>query len=339
MSIREGYRFRNPYDARTTALIRGRPLSSDVPESPINSIMAVGGMGKSRAINRALASQFDQVIEHPTFPGVVGPYQQLVYLKVDVPGTGKLLDIARNLMIETAQALNTSEFDEMLSLKKPAAMNMFDAWLRVARRQSLGLLVLDEINNLFKPEPRKNRLAKAGQPSAPPILRLVEEEALRCLLTIANTWRIPLCFLTTPDGMEAMGTRFSVAQRMCLDGHHHIKFPDSAEDPDTLDFYLPALERYQYFAKPIVIGPMEREELFKLTGFVPRILFSAWRLGQRIALETDSKSFKFDHIRAAVNTYLAPLKAPISALQSNDPLRMRRYQDLLPPDGFWNGLG
>jgi hypothetical protein len=256
---------------------------------------------------------------------------------VDVPGTGKLIDLARALMIETDRVLGTEEFNEMLSLRKPAPMAMFNAWLRVARRQSLGMLALDEINNLFKPEPRKVRLAKVGRAAAP-VLRLVEEETLRCILTIANTWRIPLVFLSTPEGMEAMSSRFAVAQRMCLDGHHHIRFPHSAEDANTLGLYLPALQNYQYLPKPLKIGPAEAGELFEVTGFVPRILFAAWRLGQRVALEAGSRNFTMDHIRLAMQTYLSPLQAPIAALQSNDPMRMRRYQDLLPPEGFWNGL-
>lgn len=337
IAVREGYRYRHPADPKTTALIRGRPLAGDLPETPMVSIVSVSGMGKSRAISRALASQFEQIIEHPTYPGVVGTFDQLVYLKVDVPGTGKLIDLARALMIETDRVLGTEEFNEMLSLRKPAPMAMFNAWLRVARRQSLGMLALDEINNLFKPEPRKVRLAKVGRAAAP-VLRLVEEETLRCMLTIANTWRIPLVFLSTPEGMEAMSSRFAVAQRMCLDGHHHIRFPHSAEDANTLGLYLPALQNYQYLPKPLKIGPAEAGELFELTGFVPRILFAAWRLGQRVALEAGSRSFTMDHIRLAMQTYLAPLQAPIAALQSNDPMRMRRYQDLLPPEGFWNGL-
>ena len=291
-----------------------------------------------------LASQFEQVIEHTTFPGVVGRFQQLVYLKVDIPGTGKLLDLARALMIETDRVLGTDEFTEMLKLKRPSAQDLFNAWLKVARRQSLGLLVLDEINNLFKPEARKIRVAKAARAGkaekapAPPILRLVEEEALRCILTISNTWRIPLCFLMTPDGLEAMGTRFAVAQRMCLDGHHHIRTPQSAADSNSVELYLPALEKYQYLRKPLVLKAAEKKELFELTGFVPRVLFSVWRLGQRIALERGSDAFEMKHIRLAMNTYLAPLQAPLAALRSNDPMRMRRYQDLLPPEGFWNEL-
>lgn len=56
------------------------------------------GTGKTESILRALDLGPCQVIEHPSFPKLNGKHQQLVWLSIDVPSSGRADDLAANLM-------------------------------------------------------------------------------------------------------------------------------------------------------------------------------------------------------------------------------------------------
>jgi hypothetical protein len=61
-----------------------------------------------------------------------------------------------------------------------------------------------------------------------------------------------------------------------------------------------------------------------------------WIAAHRVAFERKEDSLSLDDFKKAAATYLAPVAPAVAALLSKDPLRMRRYEDLMPrDDGYW----
>ncbi|NPC56902.1 ATP-binding protein [Caenimonas soli] len=339
LGVRNGYRVRNPAAAETASMIRGRPPSQFALIPPwMMSVCGIPGIGKSQSILRSLMQFPGQVIEHTSFPGVVGPFLQLIYLHIDVPGTGRLIDLAKALMRATDEALQTDEFAEVLRAKNSRPWDLFNRWLQVARRHFLGVVFFDEAQNLFKLETKRERERIRKTETRPQALRLIEDATLKAILNIANTWKIPVGFSMMPEGLAAFETRLAATQRLCSEGHHEFSVATSAEDWYSANQLLPELELYQYLPQRMTIGPVQRQAIYEATAYNPRIMIKAWKMGQRVAIEKNSSRFKIEHIRAAMDTYLAPLKPAVKALLSKDPERLQMYQDLLPPPKFWQSV-
>lgn len=119
-------------------------------------VVGISGTGKTEAIESGLRN-YPVYVDHDKFPGFASPYRQLIWLKVDAPETGKLVDLAANLMLALDAATGTENFSDELSRRNKRGPDMFRSWLKIAAKYSLGILVIDEIQNLFKQAPIKLR--------------------------------------------------------------------------------------------------------------------------------------------------------------------------------------
>lgn len=100
--------------------------------------------------------------------------------------------------------------------------------------------------------------------------------------------------------------------------------------------FLSTLGRYQYVAKKIKVDSALVELILELTAGIRRFIIALWIAAQRVALERIKGELRPDDFRRAAATYLAPIAPAVAALRSNDPVKMARYEDLLPRDGqFW----
>lgn len=348
--VREGYRYRDPALAATWAMISRDPLAPLRPRAPAMAAVVVGhsGTGKTEAIHKSFDCVGPQVILHSAFPRLKGPHYQMVHLSVDVPPSGREVDLAANLMIEWDDAVARVLPDEprrfALSLAKERrdGAKMMDEWRQVAVPHFLGCLHLDEVQNFFKipslERRRKSKSGKAGkaeEADMPLELSIIEDKALKSVLTLANTWQIPLWVSGTPDGVGALTKRLSNVERFVTAGYHKMSEFVSATDPFFVQF-MDTLGLYQYVVKRLPVNADLRALVFTLTAGIPRLIVALWIAAHRVAFERKEDSLRLDDFKTAAATYLAPVAPAVAALLSKDPVRMRFYEDLMPrDDGYW----
>jgi hypothetical protein len=327
--LRQSYVHRRPDAPETWRRIYTRDfLTPDSFSRPlVVSVFGLSGTGKSRAIERSL-SLYDQVVVHDSFPYMVGPFKQLVWLKVDVPGSGRSADLADQLMMCTDVALGTNYFEKDLQSSRRPGPAMLRAWLQKASAHFLGVLVLDEVQNFFKLPTKKSR-QKLGEARRREPLRIIDDETIKFILTLANTSRIAIVASGTPDGMAAFASRFSTAQRMTTGGFHKLLPIVGPEDRYYKRYLLPILFKYQWFDEKLPLSPELQELLYEKSAGVPRILMFLWTYAQRCALEREGRSISKGDFDQALRTYLAPVVPAVSALMSNDPNRIFIYEDII----------
>ena len=336
--IRPCYRYRDPDRPEVWGNISGE--QSYFPKrrgQPASGAAAGGppGTGKTEAIVRILHG-YPQIIHHERFPKMVGPHKQLVWLSIDVPASGRAQDLAATLMRATDKATGQERFGTALTKERRDGMKMLEEWRQVAVSHFLGLLHLDEVQNFFKLstlDARKKRKSKVAGFE----LSIVEDQCLKWILNLMNTWDIPLLVSGTPDGIAALTQRLSNLQRFASAGYHRFDPFESATCDAFRKVLLPQLGRYQYLEKPIEIDDRLAQTIFNETAGVYRLIIALWIAAQRVALDrpkNDELTLKdFD---VAIKTYMAPLRPSVQALLSKDPERMARYEDLLPGEGdFW----
>ena len=292
-------------------------------------VTGVSGAGKSTAIERAL-QLFPQVVRHTSMPGLAAPNPQLLWLKVDIPSSGKIRDLVGSLARATDEALGTSCERELFSDRRQSGTELAHRWLKKVSCNFLGVLVLDEVQNLFKIQTKAVRTAKSSRStSGPPALRIVDDEALKFLLTLSNSAKIPTLYCATPDGTAALSTRMSTAQRMLTAGFHTIPHALSADDDFFRKRLFPVLCRYQWFPRRLVPSDELRRLVFDLSGGVPRLTMMLWFHATRRVLQRRGDGLSLDDFVHASEHALAPLRPAVQALMSDDPRLMQQYEDLM----------
>ncbi len=336
--IRQGYVHRNPASSATWQRIYA-PGATDSSHSAVqlgSTVVGLSGVGKSTAVERALAL-FPQVVIHESFPRLANPVRQLVWLKVDVPQSGKIRELVENMAIATDSALGTNYAEELLSSSVKSGGTLANLWLGKVFCHFPGLLVLDEIQNLFKIERKAVREAAArAKVIKRPELRVADDEALKLILNLTNTTKIPVLACGTPDGIDALGARMSTIQRLVTAGCHRIPHAVSVDDDFFRNRLFPQLCKYQWQVDPLEPSDEFRHLLHVLSGGIFRICMALWIHAHRRSFERGGSQLALEDFRYAAVNSLAPLQPAVKAILSGDPRLQLQYEDLLPAKfGYW----
>ena len=328
--LRQGYVHRNPSSPATWRRIYSQ-IGSEAASSPVQlaaTVTGLAGAGKTTAIERAL-QLYPQVVTHESFPGLVGPVRQLLWLKVDVPASGKIRDLVESFARATDAALEADFASDLLGGRRTHGATLAHRWLQRISCHFPGVIVLDEVQNLFKIERKAVREAVARRaPNSRPALRIVDDEALKLLLTITNGSKIPTVWCSTPDGLEAFNSRMSTSQRLLTAGFHRIPRPASADDEFFRKRFFPVLCRYQWLPRKLPPSDDLRRLVFELTGGVLRICLMLWIQAHRRAALRGAEQLELDDFRSAATQSLAPLQPTVQALHSGDPRRLAQFEDV-----------
>ncbi len=336
VTLRQGYVARKPGTSSFFDVFYNNPPI--ISQQSAAAVVGMSGSGKTAAIESAL-NIFPVCVDHNKMPGFVSGFKQLLWIKIDAPESGKLVDLASNLMVATDLALETEYFKNSLKKERKVGGEMFREWLGIAKKHALGLIEIEEIQNLFKLDTLKDRRKRNKDSFEKSELRIVEDVTLKLLLTVTNTWRIPIMIAGTHDGMAAFKMRFSTSQRLATDGYHEIHPPLNADDKIFSDVIFPTLVKYQWVSQKLPNSDEFRQLIFDLSLGIPRIYINLWIGAHRVCFDRKEDALTFQHFKEAFNKYLHPLVPALNALRSNDPYRIARYEDLYPRgQDFWGGL-
>lgn len=338
LMVRQGYRYRDPRLSSTWGAVSGESQRRKIllPPAFAAAVEGLSGVGKTQACLRCLHNFPTQVIGHASFPRMVDGLLQTVWLSVEVPASGKAADLARALMEAWDLATGENRFAHWLSKDKITdGMKALDEWRQVAVGHFLGVLHLDEIQNLFKLSSLKQRKNRQGSGEAPE-LSIVEDQLLRWLLYLTNSGQVPLLVSGTPDGIGALTKRLSTLERINTMGYHPFEPFSDPKAPEFLATFLGQLGKYQYVKHRLAVDENLAELIIDLTGGIQRLIIALWFAAHRVAFERKEDDLRLSDFTQAASTWLAPLAPAIAALRSKDAGKMARYEDLIRRDTtFW----
>lgn len=338
LMVRSGYSYRDPRQASTWASIggEGEVMGTRLAKATAAAVEGLSGVGKTEACLRSLHALGPQVVHHESFPQLVGGLKQVVWLSVEVPPSGRAIDLARTLMVAWDEASGGHRFTSSLERARNDGMRSLEEFRQVAKSGFLGILHLDEIQNLFKARPLKERQRRADADRAE--LSIVEDQVLRWFLSLTNSGQIPVVVSGTPDGIGALTKRFSTAQRINTAGYFKLDRFTEAHESQYRRFFLKALEQYQYVDHPIAVDDALAKHLLTLSAGIPRILIALWIAAHRISFERRRGfDLTLQDFETASRSLLAPLAPAIAAIRDGSAIKMNRYEDLITMDtSFWS---
>lgn len=199
LMIRQGYLHRSPTigpsyyeDAqkRFKERLEAQGLRPSAYHEPLTtSVVGCSGIGKSSGVLKVL-SLYDQVIVHKP-PYVLEPLTQVVYLKVEAPGTVK--GLCGRIIGELGRLVGINYAEQYVKPRATLeALQQRVIYLMGLHR--VGILVLDEMQNLVRRY--KNR-----------------DEIFDFIVYLSNTLDVPILFIGTPKLKQFMCSNLRTARR------------------------------------------------------------------------------------------------------------------------------
>lgn len=259
------------------------------------AIVGVGGMGKSTCVENNLLI-FPQVIAHTQYEGRDFVYKQLVWLKLDCPRDGSTKSLCEHFFLTVDDVLGTDYYARYVGSRNHNTNILLLHMARVASLHSLGLLVIDEIQDLSA--------AKSGGAAM----------MLNFFVNLENTIGVPFILIGTPKARRLFNAEFRQARRASEQGDVNWlpmeeRVPKTKEELDeeraggdgaevreykpghVWEQFVRALWKYQYVKHPTALGDDLLKDklslaLYEQSQGITAVAVTLFVLAQRRAIAT-----------------------------------------------------
>lgn len=244
------------------------------PTSTGTGIIGKTGLGKSTTALGVLRYLIPQCIQHTkeNFRDI-----QITYLVVDMPHDGTIEALCQNFFLAIDDALTITDTEESYylhySTKKVKPNLMLQKIHFLCRKHHLGLLVIDELQNLLVQSASKRQLM------------------LNFLSTLTNFSHVPIVRIGTSDALHLFKTKKTNIRRK---GSTYELLP-YGEKNKYWNQILDALFNFQLAPQPMTDNDENRTYLYDLTQGYPYALLALWREIQIDAVKAGSKQKAITH--------------------------------------------
>lgn len=312
--IRDSYVGRNPITAedrrRRHAIAMGGEDGVTFPSNWKSTgrgylLTGISGMGKSTYIDAALL-KYDQLIEHSQYKGEALRARQIVWLKVRIPHDGTLKAFCISFCREIDKILGTDYEKRARSLGRVAAMVSY--MRQVATTISLGLLIVDELQNL--------KQARLG----------VSDFMLNLFGELTEQLGTSILLIGTPAISKIFVGSVRNLRKVCDAGSKTLR--RMSEKEEVWDDFCERLWNYQWVKNKVALDSVIKTAWYRHSQGVTAFAILLYGLAQRRAIGADEK-LSAEVFELVAMTDMAFLQPAIRRLRSNKAEEMADYDDLI----------
>ncbi len=309
--VRAGYTHRNPLnDEYRKWLVRlyreamkgkVRALGNATPSTaPSFALFGVSGVGKSTVIERAL-SFLPQLVRHEKHHFV-----QVVWMKLDCPLDGSLKQMLLGMLAKLDNMLGTP-YRKSFGRSRTVDDLISDV-AKVAAQHHLGVLVIDEIQNLLD-------ASGVGQ-----------AKMLNFFVTFANEAKIPVVTVGTPRALSLLEGTFREARRV---GDHGTYIWDSLSEDDEWSHFLEGLWKYQWTEQFAPLTQNLSACMYRHTQGIHALVVRLFQLSQLQAMNDKSECLSEELIDDVASNRFKLVAPMLDALRKGNKKAIEKYEDLL----------
>lgn len=269
------------------------------------SLIGVSGMGKSTILSKLL-STMPQVILHSNYRGKPFCMTQLTYLKLDCSFDGSLRGLCMEYFSCVDRILSTNYF-EKYSMARLSANAMLPIINQISRNVGLGLLVVDEIQNLS--------LAKSGG----------SEKMLNYFVSLVNL-SIPVVLVGTPKALPILQGEFRQARR----GQGDFVW-DRLKKDKQWELLIEGLWDYQWVRNPQPLTKEISDVLFDECQGIIDICVKLFFMAQVRAISSRQETITPKLIRKVADENLKLVRPMLQSLK-NGGKGLSLYNDIMVLD-------
>lgn len=237
-----------------------------------HALMGMSGVGKSTAIEAVLQC-YPQVIWHPHMHGSLRAVHQIVWLKLSCPHDGSIKELC-HLFFEAVDRLLGTDYTGIYAQRGTTINRLRAGMARVAFIHGLGLLVVDEIQNLNEAKSGGGRLM------------------MNFFKILRDVMKVPVLAIGTKAAAGVLGGDTQVARR-----HAGIPVFAPMKLDNDFEFFCESLFDAQYLRSPIKITPTTLALLYDLSQGITDIVVQLFVRGQSRALMCGVETLSDDLFR------------------------------------------
>lgn len=320
-SIRGGYVKRNPLtpEYRRKLNKSAEFLDSTVyPRTRVGSmntgfsILGISGIGKSRAIHEIL-SLYPQVIIHNRYKGRDFTFVQFVWMKLDCPPDGSVRGLCLNFFQAVDAVIGTSYHQYY---KRCTANELRIHMARVAAELGLGLLVIDEIQNL-------SEAASGGR-----------GEMLNFFVNLNNGLSVPVILIGTYAAYDILTGEFRQIRRGTGQGDliwDRMSESEINQGADW-DLFIKDLWLYQYTKKRFQLTDTLNHALYFESQGITDMAAKIYMIAQIHAISSGKETVNEQTIQFVAKDHFRSATKVLSALKTGDTEALFKIRDVKPID-------
>lgn len=318
MVIRQGYLTRNPINIEYAISFNNG--YEDILNNKINyknelnfrssasgfTIVGVSGMGKTTAINRILL-KMPQVILHSKYKDKTLCMYQVTWIKLECPFDGSIKALCINFFENIDRLLKTNYLRKYGS-GRLSANAMIPIMAQICRSINLGVLVIDEIQNLNS--------AKSGG----------AEKMLNYFLNLVNVIGLPVILIGTPNAIEIIQSQFRLARRNSAMG---ALYWDRLKNDMNWKLLLEGMWEYQWTNEYTKLTKELCDVLYEESQGIIDIAIKLYAMAQIKAISsTKTEKITTSLIRTIAKDNLKLIKPMLDALKTGNVNKIVKYEDI-----------
>ena len=301
--------------------------------------IGTSGMGKTLTF-KIILGMYPQVLLHKKYAGKKFSFRQIVWLIVECPHNGSVRQLCVNFLQAVDNILKTTYERDHNRNDKSNEPTLLKAMARVSALHGIGVLVIDEINNLS--------VAKSGG----------EEKMLNFFVSLTNVMGIPIIPVGTPKAANLFNKALRMARRASGQGDviwtpllykpkenpeenvDIVNENDSEEENAELgdeDFvlFLESLWRYQFTKKETKLTKKLIVAMYFVSQGILDFAVKIYIMAQIRAITTGAEKVT-ERIIRSVGVDSFQLSQPMrNALSSGDIKQIERFDDIKKIDLYF----
>lgn len=316
--MRQGYVGRAPRTAEYNRVLQqiyeaqksGKSFfsASPRPATLSTSLVGVSGMGKTRTLER-LEAYLPPVIYHPDLHSF-----QVPTLHIETPHDGaSQTGLAFAILRKIDQLIPDANYYDLYAKSNVTVEKLLNHVARVLHIHSVGLLILDEIQNLENAPKNKQSL-------------------MTLLVSASNELKVPLIFVGTNKAHRVLSLDFRQGRRSSGQGGDYWDRLEKGCDgePSEWDDFIRLLWQYQWTRTPVALNDFLAEQMYHHTQGVIDLAIKLFAACQWRAMLDGSETITAQLIADVAKKELALVQPMVEALRTNDLKALEMYDDIRP---------
>ncbi|QQX86585.1 ATP-binding protein [Cupriavidus necator] len=281
------------------------------------ALLGLPGVGKSRTVS-AVLQRYPTAIYHPMLD-----IWQIPAIMVETPSNGASpKDLVYAIFRQVDRIVPGADYSVQYGETKRLSENALKNCLaRVLHIHCVGLLILDEIQNLANAPRNKQSL-------------------MSTLVSMSNELGVPILFVGTGGARKILGLAPRQARRSAgfgIEPWDRLVAKDP-QDPNTdWSGFLECLWPYQWVRNPVPLSPSLRHCMYDLSQGIPDLAIKLFVCAQWVAMYDGSETITDASLERISRDFFSVVEPAIAALRHNNLSAMHEMPDIQAPefDSLW----
>jgi hypothetical protein len=228
----------------------GANLAGNIQTGQSLAEIGLSGMGKSKIYERILKLLFPQVIHHTQYKNKQLILKQVLWLKIECPSGKSVAALTKNFYAAVDELLGTSYYEKH-GEKGGTIDNLAKRMVKVAAQINLGILIIDEIQNVHK--------AHSGG----------DDRMINFITELVNTIGIPVIIIGTFKAMYLFEKSLANSRRAVPDMYVENITSFLLEDSWEWNEFIESLWDQQYTIKSSQLTEDIKQTMYMRTLGIP----------------------------------------------------------------------